>query len=374
MDTIIQVENGGALNALRTFLQKLLESDVIDGLYVPLRGEDGAIIPSLVTDPDCLINADPLTPVMPINSARAVSAITGKSVPARLGVVLRSCEIRALIELVKLQQATLDGVTLIGVDCLGTFEATDYYEQMQEGSVELDAFLESAKDGIQTEYEVLDLRSACQMCVQPEPQGVDIHVHLLGVDLNQGIPIKVNDEIGAVLEMPAVTDGGSNNRETVVAQLIASRTQAREGELATIQDRMISNGGLASLFATCIRCHNCMTACPICYCKTCLFKTAAFDHQPEHYLNAARKKGAVRMLGDNLLFHLTRMNHMSTSCVSCGMCTSACPSDIPVGTIFSAVGAQTQAAFEYLPGRDVNEPLPLITFKADEWAEIGEAK
>jgi formate dehydrogenase subunit beta len=117
-----------------------------------------------------------------------------------------------------------------------------------------------------------------------------------------------------------------------------------------------------------------MTACPLCYCKTCLFKTASFDHAPEHYLAAARRKGATRMLGDTLLFHLTRLNHMSASCVSCGMCTSACPADIPVGAIFSAVGAQVQAAFQYAPGRDVKEPLPLITFQPNEWVEMGEEK
>jgi formate dehydrogenase subunit beta len=131
---------------------------------------------------------------------------------------------------------------------------------------------------------------------------------------------------------------------------------------------------MAALFAACIRCHNCMTACPICYCKTCLFKTASFDHQPDYYLNASRRKGAVRMLSDMLLFHMTRLNHMSTSCVSCGMCTSACPSNIPVGTIFSAIGSQVQAAFDYVPGRNVEEPLPLITFQASEWMEVGEEK
>jgi formate dehydrogenase subunit beta len=117
-----------------------------------------------------------------------------------------------------------------------------------------------------------------------------------------------------------------------------------------------------------------MTACPICYCKTCLFKTAAFDHEPEYYFNTAHRKGAARMLGDTLLFHMTRLNHMSASCVSCGMCTSACPANIPVGSIFSAVGEQVQAAFEYVPGHDVTEALPLITFQANEWTEVGEEK
>jgi len=48
--------------------------------------------------------------------------------------------------------------------------------------------------------------------------------------------------------------------------------------------------------------------------------------------------------------------------------------DIPVGAIFSAVGEQVQAAFSYHPGMNVQEPLPLITFKADEWTEVGEAR
>jgi hypothetical protein len=43
-----------------------------------------------------------------------------------------------------------------------------------------------------------------------------------------------------------------------------------------------------------------------------------------------------------------------------------------VGNLFSAVGAQVQEAFGYLPGRDVNEALPLVTFQANEWTEVGE--
>jgi hypothetical protein len=56
------------------------------------------------------------------------------------------------------------------------------------------------------------------------------------------------------------------------------------------------------------------------------------------------------------------------------MSTSACPSDIPVGTIFSAIGEQVQKEFAYVPGRDTAELLPLITFHPNEWTEIGEEK
>ena len=374
MNTVIPVEDGDVLTAVRGFLQRILEYGVVEALYVPLEVDGGTITPALVTDPARLNQANPLMPIMPINGARAISALTGKHVPAQLGAVLRSCEIRALVELVKLQQATLEGVILIGVDCPGTYELTEYIEKQREGHINLTDYLAAAKEGREPTIEGLALRQACQMCTQPVPEHTAIHLHLFGAETSQEIPVTLEDEIAAKLEMSEVADSNPAERQAVVERLISTRSQAREKELAATHAQLTSNGGLSELFATCIRCHNCMTVCPICYCKTCLFKTASFDHEPDFYLNAARRKGALRMLSDTLLFHMTRMNHMSTSCVNCGMCTSACPSDIPVGTIFSAVGSQVQAVFDYHPGRDVDEPLPLITFQEHEWDEVGEEK
>jgi formate dehydrogenase subunit beta len=52
------------------------------------------------------------------------------------------------------------------------------------------------------------------------------------------------------------------------------------------------------------------------------------------------------------------------------MCTDVCPADISVSTIFSKVGASVQALFDYQPGRDVNEELPLRTFEEEELAQV----
>jgi formate dehydrogenase subunit beta len=372
MKTIFPVENGNTLGAVQSFLRLLLESGMVTALYVPLES-GGTIIPALVRDPSRLASANPLAPIMPINGARAVSALTGEHAPARLGAVLRPCEIRALIELVKLQQASLEDVVLIGMDCPGTYEMSAYLQRQESGGIDMSTYLAAAQEGREPALEGLTLRQACQMCDQPVPRQVDVRIHLFGVDLRRGIPLEMSPEIAAGLGMEADAETESTGQEAA-ERLVAAHHQVRENELAAIRARLGSDGGMARLFAACIRCHNCMVACPICYCKTCLFRTAAFDHQPDDYLQAARRKGAYRMLGDSLLFHLTRLNHMSASCVSCGMCTSACPADIPVGAIFSAVGSQVQATFDYMPGRDVAEPLPLITFQANEWTEIGERK
>ena len=74
---------------------------------------------------------------------------------------------------------------------------------------------------------------------------------------------------------------------------------------------------------------------------------------------------------DIFLFHLTRLSHMAISCVGCGLCTEACPNNIPVFNIFRLVGYQVQKAFDYVPGRSLEEELPLTTFREDELGEVG---
>jgi formate dehydrogenase subunit beta len=322
---------------------------------------------------------------MLINGARAVSALTNKGAPDKIGVTLRPCELRALVELVKLQQASLDSIILIGLDCPGTFEIRDFQAGLAHGTMNsgshseiqkvsrmnLTDYLAFAVTGDDPAFEGISLRPACSMCVYPVPENADITLELFGATISEGIPATMADEIAKKLGLAAVTPSGEA-RQSALDRLLAKRREVREKELSGIQERLTADGNIAGLFAACIRCHNCMTVCPICYCKTCLFKTASFDHPPEHYFNAARRKGATRMLGDTLLFHMTRLNHMGLSCISCGMCTSACPADIPVGAVFSAIGARVQAAFDYVPGQSVDEPLPLVTFQANEWTEVGE--
>ncbi len=372
MKTTIPVENGDVLAAVRAFLARLLESGALEAIYVPMEGAGGAVVPTLVTDAAHLAQANPLAPLMPINGARAVSALTGKKAPGRIGAVVRPCEIRALIELVKLQQASFEDLTLIGIDCPGTFEVPRYLERLAQDGLGLGDVLAAAREGRDPGVEGLSLRLACQTCLHPAADQAAIRLELFGLDPAQGISAEIPDDLAAQLGFTAAA--GSGARQAVLERVLAAHRAKRDETLSVVRGLMNANGGLPSLFSTCIRCHNCMTACPICYCKTCLFSSASFDHKPEHYLSAAQRKGALRMMSDALLFQLTRMNHMSASCVGCGMCTSACPSEIPVGAIFSAVGEQVQAAFAYQPGRSLEDPLPLITFQANEWTEVGEAK
>ena len=129
---------------------------------------------------------------------------------------------------------------------------------------------------------------------------------------------------------------------------------------------------LSAVFAPCIKCHNCKTVCPVCYCRECFFDSPTFELEADRYLGLAEKKGAVRMPTDTLLFHLTRMAHMGTSCVGCGACEEACPSGIPLLKIFQLIGDNVQKLFEYVPGRSLEDELPATAFREDELQWIGE--
>jgi formate dehydrogenase subunit beta len=96
--------------------------------------------------------------------------------------------------------------------------------------------------------------------------------------------------------------------------------------------------------------------------------------EADRYMGLAKSRGAARMPADILLFHITRMAHMATSCVACGMCEEACPMGVPVFRLFKAVSAKVQALFTYEPGMRFEEEIPIATFREEELEEVQESK
>lgn len=381
MLTLLPTQNSDVLLTLQNFFRQLLDTKAVQAVLVALEDKDGEILPALVVDPDRLASANPLAPVMPQNTARLLTLLTGKGQSAPLGAVLRPCEIRALIELVKLQQASLENLLIIGIDCLGTYERSNYHAQLNPqttppaAACDLTHDLQMAGRGEFPPQE--GLRPACQICTQFIPEAADLHIQLYGTPLPEALVLEISPKAeGKIQPLDTAADEpllqeSQKRRQEALKHRIEERRQKQAQAWEGIR-RQMQTSGLSSLLSSCIACHNCKTVCPICYCKTCLFETASFEHEPDHFLQMAQRKGAARLPGDTLLFHLTRLMHMSASCVGCGMCTSACPAELPVSTIFSAIGAQVQSVFNYYPGRSTAEPLPLTTFQIQEWMEIGE--
>ena len=127
----IEIKEQDLIASMQGFFKTLLQKGDINGLLVPQRlpGKN-AVMPTLITDPEKINGTDPLAPVFPMNAAKVVSKLTRKPLYGRVAVVLRPCEIRAFVELVKLKQARTEDVVLVGLDCLGAYGNVDYLRFM----------------------------------------------------------------------------------------------------------------------------------------------------------------------------------------------------------------------------------------------------
>jgi len=297
----------------------------------------------------------------PSASEQQPAGVGGQSGPAPIALVLRPCEIRALVELVKLQQASMDPFLIIGVDCWGTYSVEEYAAKVKgsgDSSVTAD-FLKQVTAGNLPE----EVRGACRICQYPAPTYADVAIQLIGDDINQQIHLQAQSEKGKELFVALGLEDTpeSGEREKALAKLKDDKKQLAEKDQVDFLE-MISS--------LCINCHNCRAVCPICYCKQCVFEGEVFKYPLEKYLNLSGKKGFLCMPPDKLLFHLTRMSHVATSCVACGQCEAACPNGIPLGQIYHKISTAAQEALGYEAGRSLDDELPLTTFREDELSVV----
>lgn len=363
---MLKVENGDVSGAVCGFLEQMLRDGVVNAVLVPraLPGGD-AFVQSLVKDPEMLKGAEPLAPTMAVQSARILSELTGVSGGGRVAAVLKPCEMRAVVELAKFLQIDLDNVVTVGVDCFGTVEVKDYAEMAEEDRSSLKQAL--SKGGTNGQ-----VRISCSICEYPAPVGTDVTIGLLGSDGTKEVALIVGERLGKELAEKLsmeLKDGAPSGREEAVREVADARRETRRKVFGEMKKQADSLEALLDTFSTCIRCHNCMNVCPICYCRECVFRSSVFRHEPGQFLAMAGKKGAIRVPTDTLMFHLTRMSHMATSCIGCGMCDSACPNGLPVSQLFSMMGEQLQQMFDYVPGRDPKEEPPVSVFKEKELEE-----
>ena len=370
----IDVTEQDVLGALRGFFEDILKTEDISAILVPQRlpGKN-TIMPTLVADPGQLGGADPLAPSFPMNAAKILSRLTRKPIGSKVAAVLRPCEIRAFVELLKLKQGQTDEVVLIGVDCLGAFQNKDYVQYVErQGTESTVSFYQSVLDGNPAEIDGTGLASACKSCQNPVPVNADILIGLFGVEVNDYLMVQSQTECGAELlrQLDLAEISESASRQDAVTGIVAQRTACRDEMFAQTREATNSLEKLTAYFANCVNCYNCRVACPVCYCKECVFVTDVFNHDPSQYLRWANRKGIIKMPTDTLFFHLTRLAHMSTACVGCGQCSNACPNDIPVMELFRTVAHSTQQAFEYEAGKSIDQEPPLAVFYEDEFPEV----
>ncbi len=371
----IDVQKGGFNSTISDLFSRLLLSKMVGSVLLPKRTTGGDnYVQALVKNPALLAETDISVPVMPVQSARLISTLTFREPGEKIAVVVKPCEARALVELTKFRQINRESLLIITVDCLGTYEPKDFSSLMKAGKDPAADLRKQAASGRCVADEEASFRTACTMCEHPSVplELVDLVVGLWGIDCERHVYFEAADGVAAQLEESGVLQWNGTDqpkRAECLTALRAERERVRDTVLGDFKKQAGSLKDLQKLLSTCMRCHNCMINCPICYCRECVFRSPTFEHTPDQYLAWAEDKGAIRMPADTMMLHITRLNHMVMSCVGCGLCDTACPNDIPVTSLFRTVGMRAQKMMEYEPGRSYDEPAPATTFQDDELLE-----
>ena len=370
----LETKDQALLASLRTFFKSILETEEISALLIPQRlPMKNMVMPTLISDPERLDGIDPLSPAFPMNAAKIVSKLTRKEIGGKVMVVMRPCEIRAFIELVKLKQGRMDEIVIVGVDCLGAYRNTDYFQFVGDDvAASTQRFYESVLAGKGAALDNVDLAPACKACEFPVSANADILIGLYGVETNDYLLVQSQTPAGEAvlshLNLPETEE--PTGRKEAVKALIADRKDYRDRMFAQTSEETNSLEKLTTYLANCVNCYNCRVACPVCYCKECVFVTDVFNHEPAQYLRWANRKGSIKMPTDTVFYHVTRLAHMSTACVGCGQCSNACPNEIPVMELFRVLADRTQKGFDYEAGRNLEEKPPLSEFREDEFNEV----
>jgi formate dehydrogenase subunit beta len=370
MSKVLRVNDKGPEAGVLELLKFLIENDRVEGVVTLTKttGESG-ISYSLITDPEKLSDAVPLSPVMPANAGKLLSYLTLEG-PTRepLAIVAKPCEIRAFIELVKRRQGSLDNILMISQTCPGVYPLDIVADDKL--SEHLPEYWEKARSGEPLTNE----RVACNSCVNFIPHNADLIVSLIG-KTNGGnqSEIFINTEKGeaAVNGMEGKFAEGTLQRSELDA-LKSRREEERRKVFEELGTEEFGIKGMVDYFGKCIGCHACGNVCPICYCQLCFFDSRSNETRPYSIAQELSRKGATRLPPGTIFYHLGRLAHMGISCVGCGLCTDVCPTGISVSSVFSRVGDSVQGAFDYVPGMDLDEAVPVTKYEADELSEIGE--
>jgi formate dehydrogenase subunit beta len=356
---ILHIRDNNAVDTLRSFLSAWWVHVELDAMIAPIELPDhGGVSPQVIEHPDELSKVNPFLPVMLANSAPMVDGFIKDHPGSRLAVILRPCELRALVELQKRNRVQFPtpvksdnhkSLVTIGVDCPGTFSPAEYARHVEQHLDDAEMIKVALAYGSQESYIPYQARAACQMCDSPSPLGADMIIGTIGIAPQGSLLVIARDEnIDVNLKLQEVTEDMATEqqvvcREVMVGKLTDKRTQKRT-ELIRAQAWQTEDINTAwAMIARCTLCADCLDACPL------------YDGE----LSGVLGVGEACQSSHPLLSELVSVSRWLASCSGCGMCQEVCEHGVSLMPIIITLSHRIQHGLKYRSG-DPNQRLPWI--------------
>ncbi|MEN8208721.1 MAG: hypothetical protein ABFR50_05650, partial [Candidatus Fermentibacteria bacterium] len=254
-------------DAVLGFLRLAVTKELADAVILPMKVPSGDSYAWILMDDTSLIDdAVPLAAAMPVQGAKALRSLTRKG-PGNLTVIalMRPCEIRAAIELSKLGQVHADNLILATYDCPGAVQLQKYVDDPEGSEERFKAMQQSGKPDNTA-------RPVCHYCGDFSMSDSDLHFGYLGLSEKEMFVIPGSDKGSELLKGLGLNPSKDlSDWEKGIDSLKKEREEVRKSAFKETEAQLHGFDGMLSVFANCIGCHNCQSACPICYCRLCYF-------------------------------------------------------------------------------------------------------
>ena len=327
---------------IRNIVRGMLRAGLVEEVLAFARGlTESDIVPLFITDQQ---DVDRIVTISYYPSSLAKLIAEYRDKDKKIGMVVRSCDARAMVELAKRQQLNLENFYLVGIECYGVVKNRDKGHEIYIFSKEMkiDGELKPLDEGI--------LSPNCRRCEYPIPTMADVSCR---IEQSGETLVTANTEKGRkILSAANIPIEEGHQSDITAMKERAARWQDREfGELREMESKERLSYWL-SQFDKCIKCYGCRNSCPLCYCADC-------------YLGPERLLIQREEIPPQRLFHITRLIHVGDSCLNCGQCEATCPMEIPISKLYHMLYKELSGIFKYESGLDI-DTLPPVSAITDE--------
>jgi len=353
----------------------------VDAVLAVKKGADlYDAVPTLITDPEKVIESAGSLHCGTLNMAKVVSKYLKGAEDIKIAVTTKPCDAMTLRELMKKDKVNEENVVMVGLNCGGTLPPvqtiemiekiykldpeTVIKEEIAKGNLIIETADEEKEISVdELEDEGFGRRTNCRRCETNIPKMADLALGnwgVIGPLAGKATFVEVFSEKGADILEKAIESGALDVQDPIPKGIeiranidkamvnLAKKWQGKDfqengGDLLTIVARYQNE------LSKCIKCFGCREACPLCYCAECTLEA----NGPEWV-----SKGE---LPPSPMFHLERLVHMVDSCTNCGQCEEVCPGEIPLAKIAHEINSKLQEDYGYIRGMDETKP-PLSYF------------
>jgi formate dehydrogenase subunit beta len=248
-----------------------------------------------------------------------------KEIKGKVGLLVKGCDSRALVSLIKEGQVKREDLYILGIPCPGQI---DLRKVAEEGGCEKEELGEIVRRGPDVSIQVngqerilpmaRTLLDKCLDCRYPKPLIFD---SLLPGEYTAPVMAKHPPSGDDLRQKPALEKWAAWAEE----------------------------------FQRCIRCYACRNVCPACFCPRCIVE----ENKPSWV-------SPLPTLGDNFVFHVMRLMHVAGTCTSCGECQRVCPMGIPLMKLNEKMADDLRDLFHFVAGVDLDKPLPFRTYRQED--------